>query len=237
MNRQRRGFTLVELLVVIAIIGVLVALLLPAVQAARAAARTSTCKSQMRQLSIAAIQYCDAHDGEFPKWWHVDDATGAGSWVFTLAPYLENVDEIRICPEDRLLDERRKARGTSYCINDYLSSRGDDHATNLRQLNATSRTILMFEGADEFELTEQNPIRDPNDPYGLRKREHIHATQWYSDNAKELDIVMFLLRRDLQIDRHQGGSNYAYVDGHVELIPSSQIEQWVDEGFEFAKPQ
>jgi prepilin-type N-terminal cleavage/methylation domain-containing protein/prepilin-type processing-associated H-X9-DG protein len=54
---RRRGFTLVELLVVIAIIGVLVALLLPAVQAAREAARRNSCKNNLKQLSLAALNY------------------------------------------------------------------------------------------------------------------------------------------------------------------------------------
>lgn len=61
----RRGFTLVELLVVIAIIGVLVALLLPAVQAAREASRRTSCLNNIRNLALAAINYHDSR-GAFP---------------------------------------------------------------------------------------------------------------------------------------------------------------------------
>jgi prepilin-type N-terminal cleavage/methylation domain-containing protein len=64
-SAQRRGFTLVELLVVIAIIGILVALLLPAIQAAREAARRSECINNLRQLAVAALNYESAKK-EFP---------------------------------------------------------------------------------------------------------------------------------------------------------------------------
>ena len=83
----RRGFTLVELLVVIAIIGLLVALLLPAVQAAREAARRSQCASNLHQIGIALATYHDAGRSYPPGC--TDRGTRQLAWSLYLLPFLE----------------------------------------------------------------------------------------------------------------------------------------------------
>ncbi len=98
----RRGFTLVELLVVIAIIGILVALLLPAVQQAREAARRTQCLNQLKQIALAIHNYesgqrsfpigsrLESIDREFSNCSSAGDQPGLAPWTVLILPYMED---------------------------------------------------------------------------------------------------------------------------------------------------
>ena len=92
--RSGHGFTLVELLVVIAIIGVLVALLLPAIQAAREAARRSQCSNNLRQIALGIINY-ETVNREYPPGCEVYQNPTTGSPQYSPAPYNAFIDMTR----------------------------------------------------------------------------------------------------------------------------------------------
>ncbi|MEW4563189.1 DUF1559 domain-containing protein [Bremerella sp. JC770] len=123
LTKMRRGFTLVELLVVIAIIGVLIALLLPAVQQAREAARRMQCTNQQKQLALAMHNYHDTHGTLVPGARMKGNSGGGtgptdpvsnvswidhGSWYIMILPFIEQNGL------DSLINHNRPWAGTSH---------------------------------------------------------------------------------------------------------------------------
>jgi prepilin-type N-terminal cleavage/methylation domain-containing protein/prepilin-type processing-associated H-X9-DG protein len=233
MNYQRKAFTLVELLVVIAVVGILVALLLPAVQAARSAARAANCKSNMRQIGLAFLQYCDLHRGEFPHF--VDDKKLiAQSWIDTIRPHTESNDAIKACPADLFAKRRLDVQASSYVINDYISVPGEFNIHNLNKLAATSKTFIAFEAGDP-PYDEGDHIEDDYRNF----YDHVHATDWFRplNLLLGLDSVRKMIEKDIKVNRHMTTSHYLYADGHVEAIPATQIYEWIDQQIDFARPE
>lgn len=89
-KRNEHGFTLVELLVVIAIIGILVALLLPAVQAARESARRNSCTNSEKNIALAMLNYESAQQVFPPGATYTSTQANGPGWHFIILPYLED---------------------------------------------------------------------------------------------------------------------------------------------------
>ncbi len=94
-TRHVRGFTLVELLVVIGIIAVLIALLLPALNRARSAAKTINCLSNLRQLGLGYQMYLNGNRGKSLEY----VPNNEDFWMELLVPYVQNFEQVGICPE------------------------------------------------------------------------------------------------------------------------------------------
>ncbi len=192
-QKPRPGFTLVELLVVIAIIGILVALLLPAIQSAREAARRIQCSNNLKNLALGVLSYHDAM-GEFPVAIQVHqneinagsaaEAAGTGlrpmaNWAVITLPYLEQqtLQDSFVFSNPNGSGPIVPASATPVYLND---------ASFPQNLNAISTNLEVF--------------RCPSDPFGDQPFEGVNGEFWargnYAINGPQHAAQNFLTFQD-----------------------------------------
>jgi prepilin-type N-terminal cleavage/methylation domain-containing protein/prepilin-type processing-associated H-X9-DG protein len=213
MARNSRGFTLIELLVVIAIIAILAAILFPVFARAREKARQTSCLNNVKQTSLGIMMYAQDYDEMLPITMEVD-AHGASEvlhmWFSSLDPYIKNA-QVRWCPSDPDRSADSSLWG-SYLMNGLLTVGGRP----LHLADKPSETILMAERAENWRNVDENDASDPYSPYyDLCYDSWLPNGDWQQGISAWPPVYGDLL---LDTDRHNGGANYGFLDGHAKWM-------------------
>lgn len=206
-RRSRCGFTLIELLVVIAIISLLAGLLFAAFSRARENGRKTNCVSNMKQLQIAIMQYSDANDETMPltfadfepanNTW--EPANGEKAWMEAIQPQIQST-QVFHCPSDSsVATSSATTSGTDYAYNSALafSPGGQRVPRIMADITQPANTILLLESV-------------PGDATTSRPATLTASGPMTGANAFT----------DTRLQRHLGGSNLAFVDGHAKWYPA-----------------
>jgi len=217
-----QGFTLIELLVVVAIIAVLVAVLLPAMAGAREQARSVLCSAQDRQMGNAMMLYAGDY-GRFPwsRWEGYREGTYKyvkDFWYMTLTPgYLSDVSKLYVCPTDASID----LAGTigiwnmSYGVN-------ESGPCPYRQKNESSGQITGFK------TYSPEMVPSPNTSALMSE-----TTSKFPGQAYRYVVSGWTRYHDYRYwpgDRHRGGSNVVFCDGHVQMLTWDELLPGVPAG-------
>ena len=155
---KRFGFTLVELLVVVAIIGILAALLLPAVQLVRESARRAACQSQIRQIAVALEHYHSQH-GRFPYGWNDEQGNNRSGWGW-MAYTLPFIEQNQLADQIEFQIDIREPR-----FEDLLQS----HLPIMHCPSSPDRNIETF----ELNRSGGNEINDQEFPIAVARAQYV----------------------------------------------------------------
>jgi len=209
---MRRGFTLIELLVVIAIIAILAAILFPVFARAREKARQSSCLSNVKQIGVAALMYAQDYDETFnPS--NQNCPPPNLNWSQLIFPYVNN-DQIFICPSFGGVSTStcgasyRKPSSYvhgGYAINAW-SAVGQGGTTTYGPGYSTGQKLSeMKMPAQIVYACDQSTQRDSSNCFRISGMSQMVGGSLYADPARRKYAVS---------DRHNGGFNSVFCDGH-----------------------
>lgn len=196
-----RAFTLIELLVVIAIIGILGALLLPAMSRSREVARRAACASNIRQIVQAMALYADSNNGWLPP--QRQGGSGSVDWSAVLTNIVRSTGVFR-CPGDR-------------------NARTHPGATRSYAVNSGEFT-LQTGGYTCPWPTPQSPGRFSDVPVQVFLVSENHGE--VDPTGAVVGIAEFEGMRAMPSVAHRDGGNYGFNDGRAEFILKVYVDKW-----------
>jgi prepilin-type N-terminal cleavage/methylation domain-containing protein/prepilin-type processing-associated H-X9-DG protein len=213
--KEKKGFTLIELLVVIAIIALLLSILMPSLKAVKRKAGAVVCRSNMRQVGLAAILYANDYKTYVPRG---VGGTGPYIWYKLFLPYLGKNDsdgDYRNVKIYRCPNYPDKDQTVCYVINAMTNGTSEAlRPTKLKAFRNLTSTVYLAdnEGGPWREIIE----KDGDDGVGrLDVFKPIHLPDSTAETGKN--------SRRVAKDRHKDGSNYLFLDWHVEYVATEDM--------------